>query len=102
MRFKLQVLLIFVFQEDSSVLVGAIEPQNVSYRKAKLKISNSRGHHSIMSSKTCDIRVGDYSDNLYTANMLLDPAFSDVEFVVEKEVFPAHKAILSARSAYFR
>jgi hypothetical protein len=36
------------------------------------------------------------------ATMLMDPTFSDVEFVVQDEVFPAHKAILSARSPYFR
>jgi hypothetical protein len=34
--------------------------------------------------------------------MLLDPTFSDVELEVEDKVFPAHRAILSARSDYFR
>jgi hypothetical protein len=34
--------------------------------------------------------------------MLLNPTFSDVEFVVEGQSFPAHRAILSARSEYFR
>jgi hypothetical protein len=36
------------------------------------------------------------------AEMLLNSTFSDVELVVEGEVFPAHRAILSARSGYFR
>jgi hypothetical protein len=34
--------------------------------------------------------------------MLLDPTLSDVELEVEDIIFPAHKAILSARCDYFR
>jgi hypothetical protein len=36
------------------------------------------------------------------AKMLLNATFSDVELVVESQCFPAHKAVLSVRSEYFR
>jgi hypothetical protein len=53
------------------------------------------------SSTTRNIRV-DRSSTSSLATLLLDSTFSDVELVVEEEVFPAHKIILSARSSYFR
>jgi hypothetical protein len=48
-----------------------------------------------------NMRAG-YPTLLSMREMFLSRSFSDVEFQVEGECFPAHKAILSGRSVYFR